>query len=67
MPVARLIGFETRVVSKGIAAVTLNAGAQHANPMGTLHGEFFATLPMRRWVLRLRARWRRTKVLLLLS
>ncbi len=38
MPVARLIGFETRLVSKGIAAVTLNAGAQHANPMGTLHG-----------------------------
>jgi uncharacterized protein (TIGR00369 family) len=38
MPVARLIGFEKHVVSEGIAVVTLVAGPQHANPMGTLHG-----------------------------
>lgn len=38
MPVARLIGFERQVVSPGTAVVTLAAGPQHSNPMGTLHG-----------------------------
>jgi uncharacterized protein (TIGR00369 family) len=38
MPVGRLIGFEIKEASDGIAVVTLAAGAQHANPMGTLHG-----------------------------
>ena len=38
MPVARLIGFEAKEVGDGRAIVTLAAGPQHANPMGTLHG-----------------------------
>lgn len=38
VPVARLIGFEAKEVADGRATVTLAAGPQHANPMGTLHG-----------------------------
>src|SRR6266446_1182321 len=38
VPVARLIGFETKEIADGRATVTLAAGPQHANPMGTLHG-----------------------------
>jgi uncharacterized protein (TIGR00369 family) len=38
VPVARLIGFEAEAIGEGRAAVTLAAGPQHANPMGTLHG-----------------------------
>jgi uncharacterized protein (TIGR00369 family) len=37
-PIATLIGFELTVVAPGAATVTLQAGPQHANPMGTLHG-----------------------------
>jgi len=36
--VARLIGFEAKESGNGRAVVTLAAGQQHANPMGTLHG-----------------------------
>lgn len=36
--VARLIGFEAKEIADGRATVTLAAGPQHANPMGTLHG-----------------------------
>lgn len=36
--VARLIGFEAKEIGDGRAMVTLAAGPQHANPMGTLHG-----------------------------
>src|SRR5438094_4483136 len=36
--VARLIGFEAKEIVDGRAVVTLAAGQQHANPMGTLHG-----------------------------
>src|SRR5216683_5825279 len=36
--VARLIGFEAKEIADGRALVTLEAGPQHANPMGTLHG-----------------------------
>lgn len=36
--VAQLIGFEAKHIGEGQATVTLSAGAQHANPMGTLHG-----------------------------
>ena len=36
--VSRLIGFEAKDVADGHATVTLSAGPQHANPMGTLHG-----------------------------
>ena len=38
VPVARLIGFEAKEIASGQATVTLAAGPQHANPMGTLHG-----------------------------
>jgi uncharacterized protein (TIGR00369 family) len=38
MSVGHLIGFETTESGDGRAVVTLAAGAQHANPMGTLHG-----------------------------
>ncbi len=37
-PIATLIGFELKAVAPGAATVTLEAGPQHANPMGTLHG-----------------------------
>jgi uncharacterized protein (TIGR00369 family) len=35
---AKLIGWEIRKIAEGHAIVTLQAGPQHANPMGTLHG-----------------------------
>jgi uncharacterized protein (TIGR00369 family) len=38
VPVARLIGFDAKEIADGRAVVTLAAGRQHANPMGTLHG-----------------------------
>jgi uncharacterized protein (TIGR00369 family) len=38
VPVARLIGFEAKEAADGHSVVTLAAGPQHANPMGTLHG-----------------------------
>jgi len=38
VPVAQLIGFEAQEIADGRAVVTLAAGRQHANPMGTLHG-----------------------------
>ena len=38
VPIARLIGFEAKEIADGHAVVTLAAGQQHANPMGTLHG-----------------------------
>jgi uncharacterized protein (TIGR00369 family) len=38
VPIARLIGFEAKEIANGRATVTLAAGPQHANPMGTLHG-----------------------------
>jgi uncharacterized protein (TIGR00369 family) len=38
VPIARLIGFEVKEIADGRATVTLAAGPQHANPMGTLHG-----------------------------
>jgi len=36
--VAELVGFEIGEGSNGRAVMTLQAGPQHANPMGTLHG-----------------------------
>src|ERR1700741_2703544 len=38
VPIARLIGFEAKEIADGRAVVTLAAGQQHANPMGTRHG-----------------------------
>jgi uncharacterized protein (TIGR00369 family) len=37
-PVAKLIGFRVGEIADGRAVATLEAGPQHANPMGTLHG-----------------------------
>src|SRR5919197_6355633 len=37
-PVARLIGFTLTSIAPGQARIAFEAGAQHANPMGTLHG-----------------------------
>jgi uncharacterized protein (TIGR00369 family) len=37
-PVAHLIGFKLVEVSEGHPTVLFEAGSQHANPMGTLHG-----------------------------
>jgi uncharacterized protein (TIGR00369 family) len=37
-PVARLIGFRVTEVEPGRAIFEFEAGEQHANPMGTLHG-----------------------------
>jgi len=36
--VAELVGFQLTEVEDGRALVELQAGPQHANPMGTLHG-----------------------------
>jgi uncharacterized protein (TIGR00369 family) len=37
-PVARLIGFRLVTLTPGRAVFEMEAGPQHANPMGTLHG-----------------------------
>jgi len=37
-PVADLIGFDIAEAGEGRAVITLQAGPQHHNPMGTLHG-----------------------------
>ena len=37
-PVGRLIGFRPTAIETGKATFELEAGPQHANPMGTLHG-----------------------------
>ncbi len=37
-PIARLLGFTLTRVADGEATIALEAGARHANPMGTLHG-----------------------------
>lgn len=37
-PVADLVGFQFVAVDRGYAKIELEAGPQHANPMGTLHG-----------------------------
>jgi uncharacterized protein (TIGR00369 family) len=38
VPIAELIGLRVEEVGGGRAVVSLRAGPQHANPMGTLHG-----------------------------
>jgi uncharacterized protein (TIGR00369 family) len=37
-PIARLLGFTLTAIGPGRAVIELEAGPQHANPMGTLHG-----------------------------
>lgn len=36
--IARLIGFEVQEIGESRAVLTMKAGPQYANPMGTLHG-----------------------------
>lgn len=43
-PVARLVGFKLVEVEPGRAVVVLEAGPQHANPMGTVHGGILADI-----------------------
>jgi uncharacterized protein (TIGR00369 family) len=38
VPIAELIGFHLEEIGGGRAVGSLRSGAQHANPMGTLHG-----------------------------
>lgn len=38
VPIADLIGFQLEETGDGRAVLSLRAGPQHANPMGTLHG-----------------------------
>ena len=37
-PIATLIGFKLTSIEPGQAVIEFEAGARHANPMGTLHG-----------------------------
>ncbi len=37
-PIAHLVGFRLTEIQKGRAKVELEAGPEHENPMGTLHG-----------------------------
>lgn len=37
-PVAKLVGFQLVALERGKSTMILEAGEQHANPMGTLHG-----------------------------
>lgn len=37
-PIARLIGFVLTEIAPGRGVIEFEAGPQHANPMGTLHG-----------------------------
>ena len=43
-PVAELIGFERLTFGDGNCTMRLEAGPQHANPMGTLHGGILCDL-----------------------
>jgi uncharacterized protein (TIGR00369 family) len=43
-PVAALIGFRIASIERGHAVMTMDAGPQHANPMGTLHGGILCDL-----------------------
>ena len=43
-PVAKLIGFNLRSVERGRAVFDLEAGPQHWNPMGGLHGGILCDL-----------------------
>jgi acyl-coenzyme A thioesterase PaaI-like protein len=58
--IARLIGFETKGIAAGRAVLTLAAGPQHANPMGTLHGGVLCDVPTPPWESRLLLRSRPT-------
>ena len=42
--IARLLGFRLTDVRPGRVAIEFDAGPEHANPMGTLHGGVFCDL-----------------------
>ena len=44
VPLANLLGFRLTEIEKGRAVVDLEAGDQHANILGTLHGGVMATV-----------------------
>jgi uncharacterized protein (TIGR00369 family) len=43
-PIAKLIGFAIEGIGDGRATGSMEAGPQHANPMGTLHGGILCDL-----------------------
>jgi uncharacterized protein (TIGR00369 family) len=43
-PIAHLIGFQLTSVTYGQAVIEFQAGEQHANPMGILHGGVFCDI-----------------------
>ncbi|MDA4121869.1 MAG: PaaI family thioesterase [Thaumarchaeota archaeon] len=43
-PIAKLVGFTLTRVGPGWAWVEMDAGPEHANPMGTLHGGIFCDI-----------------------
>ena len=43
-PIARLVGFRLIAFEPGIARFELDAGPEHANPMGSLHGGILCDL-----------------------
>jgi uncharacterized protein (TIGR00369 family) len=43
-PIARLLGLRLAAVEYGHVVITFEAGPEHANPMGTLHGGVFCDL-----------------------
>lgn len=43
-PIAKLIGFVIEEIGDGRAVGSMEAGPQHANPMGTLHGGILCDL-----------------------
>ena len=48
-PIGELIAFETEEIGGGGAVASLQAAAQHANPMGTLHGDVLCDLAEPPW------------------
>jgi uncharacterized protein (TIGR00369 family) len=43
-PIAKLVGFHLVNYQKGLTVFEMEAGPQHANPMGTLHGGILCDL-----------------------
>ncbi len=43
-PISKLVGFQVAPEVDGVTTVTLEAGPQHANPMGRVHGGVIAAL-----------------------
>lgn len=62
--VAELIGFNVEEISDGRAVGRLQAGPQHANPMGTMHGGILCDLADAAMGMALPLRWDRASRLL---